>query len=174
MKLFRRNQSTTTMPPEVAEYYQTEQRRERRGVAWLMTLLALLVTVAIVLGLFLAGRWLYRAISNDGKPTATTTQNQPGGDNKPSDSPAATDGAPEQNPTVDEPRQDSSADDATNTTDRESRPSPPAQGDPSAQSSQTDELTDTGPGETAIVLFVATSIIAFVSRTRRVQRQNAR
>ncbi len=52
MALLRRNKTTAPdMPPEVDDYYQAE-KRDRKGAAWLLGLGALLVTVALVLGLF--------------------------------------------------------------------------------------------------------------------------
>lgn len=70
---FRKPKPATspTMPPEVQQYYQAE-RRERTGIAWLLAIATLLITVAIILGLFFGGRWVYRKIRN--RNTSTTSQ----------------------------------------------------------------------------------------------------
>lgn len=61
------------MPPEVQQYYKSE-RREQTGIAWLLAIATLLITIAIILGLFFGGRWVYRKIKN--RNTTTTTQTQ--------------------------------------------------------------------------------------------------
>ena len=62
MALFRRRkQQNDVLPDEVKDYYRAEQR-DRIGGAWLMAFGGFLLTVAIVLGLFFAGRWAYQAI----------------------------------------------------------------------------------------------------------------
>lgn len=70
---FRRKQNQASVPLEVQEYYQTE-RRERTGVAWLLAIGTLIVTVLLALVLFYGGRWAYRAITND-NDTATEGNN---------------------------------------------------------------------------------------------------
>lgn len=62
MALFRkRKQQNDVLPDEVKDYYRAEQR-DRIGGAWLMAFGGFLLTVAIVLGLFFAGRWAYQAV----------------------------------------------------------------------------------------------------------------
>ncbi|HSX46398.1 MAG TPA: hypothetical protein VLF87_00180 [Patescibacteria group bacterium] len=79
MKLpFSRKKDSTAgapaMPPEVENYYQSEHR-ERTGIAWLLAIGTLVVTVAVVLGLFMGGRWIYRKARNQDKGnTVATTQ----------------------------------------------------------------------------------------------------
>ncbi len=64
-------QTSGNMPEEVQEYYESG-RRERVGVAWLLGLGTLLVTVLLALGIFFGGRWLYRTIKgNNDKPQST-------------------------------------------------------------------------------------------------------
>lgn len=72
MSWFRRRDKTeNSVPPEVQEYYQSE-RRERVGIAWMLALATLVVTVLLAFGLFYGGRWAYRALfdrPNDVAPT---------------------------------------------------------------------------------------------------------
>jgi hypothetical protein len=182
MKLFRRKSSATTnVPPEVAEYYQAE-RRDKTGMAWLMTLFALLVTVIIVLGLFLAGRWLYRTIRGNDVPTTTTTQTQDQGGSgndqsgngrtptPPTESETErNESAPNSGGTNDErseqsPENESSSEDNSSTSDRTPNDGPIAD-------ETTDELANTGPGETAATLFVIVAIGGYVARNYRLQRR---
>lgn len=77
MALFNRN-NRTSVPEEIQEYYETE-RRERKGVAWLLAIGTLIVTILLAVAIFFAGRWVYRQIAgNDDQPTqvAQNDQNQ--------------------------------------------------------------------------------------------------
>ncbi|MDB5185508.1 MAG: hypothetical protein JWL85_31 [Candidatus Saccharibacteria bacterium] len=65
----------TEVPQEIKEYYQAE-RRERKGIAGLLALATLVVTVLLALGLFYGGRWAYRTLTNNDKQTAQTTNQQ--------------------------------------------------------------------------------------------------
>ncbi len=68
---FRRKQKNLdSVPTEVQEYYQAEQR-ERMGVAWLLAFVTLVLTVAVVLGLFFGGRTVYRKVAHKDKTVAT-------------------------------------------------------------------------------------------------------
>lgn len=71
MALFNRSEKTTI--PELQEYYDN-QRKNRTGTAWLMALASLLVTVAVLSGLFFGGRWLYRTIANRNKNDSSETK----------------------------------------------------------------------------------------------------
>lgn len=68
MALFRRNKEQDVLPDEVKDYYKAEQR-ERMGMAWLVAAGGFLVTIAIVLGLFFAGRWAYTTFFSDDTTT---------------------------------------------------------------------------------------------------------
>ena len=184
MKLFRRNKQTVAMPPEVAEYYQAE-RRDRRGVTLLLTFLALCVTVAIIVGLFLAGRWIYRSVQGDSQDkTAQTSETDTGGEdhsandsNTNSNSGSDNDQAQnDQNIAED----DSASENDTNGDDSSSSPGSSAddpattdenvstQGSGAAGSS--DNLTNTGPGETALAVFAGGSVIGYVIYRHRLLR----
>lgn len=68
--------TTTTNIPELQEYYAAK-RTESTGVAWLLAVISLLVTVVILVGLFFGGRWLYRVIKDKKTDTKKTTTSQP-------------------------------------------------------------------------------------------------
>lgn len=70
------NQNQSDVPKEVQQYYQSE-RRERTGIAWLLALATLAVTVVLALVLFFGGRWLYRTFfGNNGQNSTGTTQQE--------------------------------------------------------------------------------------------------
>jgi hypothetical protein len=80
MALLGKKSSAKTQIPELQEYYAT-QKKESTGLAWLLALGSLLITAAIFIGLFLGGRWIYRSIKNDDKPsTVAATQDRPAKD----------------------------------------------------------------------------------------------
>lgn len=61
------------VPPEVEEYYQSTHK-DRRGMAWLLAFLTLIVTVLIAVVLFFAGRWAYRSITGDDNVSSSETE----------------------------------------------------------------------------------------------------
>ena len=70
MSLFsRRNKAVNGLPPELQAYSQAE-RRERIGVAWLVGIVSLVVSLVVIALLYLGGRWVYRKFAHrEGKPT---------------------------------------------------------------------------------------------------------
>lgn len=73
--LFNRNKKTTIA--ELEEYYANQSSADSTARAWAMAVLSLLITVAVILALFFAGRWLWRVISdNDSDNTAATVQQE--------------------------------------------------------------------------------------------------
>lgn len=71
MKLFsRRKKVNSDLPPEIQAYAQAEHR-ERMGMAWLVGLVSLIVTVLILVGLYFGGQWVYRKIAHKDQPTDT-------------------------------------------------------------------------------------------------------
>lgn len=73
-RLFGQKKDKTTIA-ELEEYYANQdQKKTKTGKAWLMAFLSILITVAIIVGLFFGGRWLYRAITDNSSDTATTTE----------------------------------------------------------------------------------------------------
>lgn len=73
---FRRNRQQSVLPDEVKQYYQTENR-QRRGMAIVLALGALLATVALAAALFFGGRFVYNLInSEDTETTQQTNENR--------------------------------------------------------------------------------------------------
>ncbi len=188
MKLFRRSKTAQpNVPPEVAEYYQAE-RRDRKSVTWIMTIITLLATVAVVIGLFLAGRWLYNTLRNRQPAPAqpTTSENQPSNtdngsntNNVPSDVPSQSEeGSPEPTDSSESSDRSSAAED---TDDQEDTPASSDSGNDSSRRSASqpssgaatsgEALTNTGPGDTALMVFVATTAIAYVGYRLKLAKQ---
>src|SRR6185436_18606427 len=72
----RKKVNDQPVPAEVKQYYASEHR-ERVGLAWLVAFLSLILTVAIIAGLFFGGRWIYRKIAHKNQPQTTGQTNQP-------------------------------------------------------------------------------------------------
>ncbi len=149
------DQSKPNVPTEVQEYYQAE-RRERMGLAWLVAFLTLMVTIAVVLGLFVGGRWVYRKVANDDKGTKTT---QPAAEQEQPVPGIA--GRPVQKPTTPPSPQ--------------TQPATPVPGQPAPvtpQPSGEKKLTNTGPGDTLAIFVIATVLgtIAHASYRHRQTR----
>lgn len=62
MALFRRSKKESTLP-EIDKYYDGE-RRDRTSLAWLLALISVIIIALIIIGIFLAGRWLYREVTD--------------------------------------------------------------------------------------------------------------
>ena len=72
---FKRNKKTTIA--ELEEYYATKNK-SRPVMAWFMAFLSLVITVVVLIGIFLASRWVYRTIVGNDDATTTTTSTEPG------------------------------------------------------------------------------------------------
>lgn len=163
MALFNRRNK---VPEEIQEYYQAE-RRERAGIAWLLALGTLLITVVLAIAIFFAGRWVWQTVfSDDKQESAQTSQNEERGE-------ANEDGTTER-------AEDEQGGSQNNTTeqDNSSESDDTARSDepatlPSGQDATIDEsanteglattganLPSTGPGSTMAV-FVAVSILGY-------------
>ncbi len=191
MALFSRKKKDE-VPAEIQEYYQAE-RRERVGVAWLVALVTLLITVAVVLGLFFGGRWLYNKLANRDRQTATTGQNetatsqenQPAnGDDKkqegnssnptqPNPSPAP----PSSNPPSPAPQPSSPAPAPNPSPSPGSAPSSapnPATPNPTTPpptSSTTTSTPNSGPGD-VVAIFAATTILGTIAHRLYLSRRS--
>jgi cytoskeletal protein RodZ len=71
MALFGKKNTETNIP-ELQEYY-ANQKRESTGLAWLLAVGSLLITAAVIIGLFVGGRWAYRKIAKKDKTTTVAT-----------------------------------------------------------------------------------------------------
>lgn len=67
---FRRRDNQTIA--ELESYYATQGKSRGRGRAWLMAFISLIITVIVIVGLFFAVRWAYRAMTDDSSDTITT------------------------------------------------------------------------------------------------------
>lgn len=145
---FKREKSDKTVPPEVQEYYNAE-KRERMGLAWILAFVTLAVTVLVVLGLFVGGRWAYRKITQKDKPTVTTVQepqSPPSSSNSGNNSSGGS-GAPAQ-PSG---NQGSTLQPTPSGSGTNAPPAPP-------QGSNVASTPNTGPGDTLGVFVVATAV----------------
>ncbi len=68
----RNRPSAVNIPSEVEEYYQSTQN-ERRGVAWLLSLATLALTLLIAGAIFFGVKWAYRKFVTGNNSDSTTT-----------------------------------------------------------------------------------------------------
>lgn len=76
MRSFRRKSTDSNLPPEIQAYAQGAHR-ERMGMAWLVGIVSLVVTLLVVSGLFFGGRWAYHKLAH--KDTKSTTAQKDSG-----------------------------------------------------------------------------------------------
>ncbi len=163
---FRRKQTEDKkVPEEVQEYYQAE-KRERVGLAWILSIVTLAATMLIVLGLFFGGRWTYRKLTHKNKPVATVQKPQsvPSTTNSGNTSP-----------------NNSGSSNSTNNSTAPSTPATPAPNtatQPTANGSSTTNAggksssatPNTGPGSTA-TFFVIAAALGFGFNELRLHRR---
>lgn len=161
---FKKRQSDTeNVPQEVQDYYQAEQR-DRSGMAWLLALGTLLITIALALGLFFGGRWAYRAIFQDDE-TAAPTENIDDSSDVREDLPGA-DGTGQpgtEDPTTEQDQNGAGTEDQNQ--GQSGGPTPPVSvTTPPASEPETTpnagNLPDTGPGSTMAV-FLGVTFVAY-------------
>lgn len=128
----RKQQADATLPEEIQEYYEGAQKPQR-GMAWLLALGTLLLTLILACVLFFGGRWVYQQFSDDEPAPAPTSeqeanreQGQDQGTNEQTPPPSAN---PDQ--------QDTSS---TNTNQA------PTTGDSTPATGDATEIPNTGPG----------------------------
>jgi cytoskeletal protein RodZ len=143
------------LPVEVQEYYAST-RKSRRGTSWLFGLLALLLTLAIAVALYFAGRFVYNQFFNDEPDAPTTVVETP-----PTEQPAGTtdtDNGSDQGSGSETP-----ADLPSNEDTQIDEPEAPATSGTSSTSTDSattlSETPDTGPGD-VVAIFVGTVIVA--------------
>lgn len=134
---FNRKQQSEQLPEEVQEYYDSS-RKQQTGMAWLLALGTLIVTVVLALLIFFGGRWVYNQFFGDDETEAPTTSDQ-----TPVQPPAS-----EEQPATDEPADNPAEDDPVPAP----QPNPTPQSDSAPQTStpdtgsSTSEIPNTGPG----------------------------
>lgn len=70
---FKRKKTASVLPQEVDDYYRAE-KRGRRGAAFFLGLMTLVLTILFVLGVFFIGRYFYNKVrDNSGDNTSITT-----------------------------------------------------------------------------------------------------
>lgn len=140
MGLFNRKKAAND---DINDYYASE-RRQRVGMAWLLGLATLVLTVLLALGLFYGGRWVYRTVFNDDQPT-NQTQQDVSADNDSDDTNGLLDnisiGESDEN-TTDNDTSTETTDESTNTDDGTNSQTSTSQDLPS---SGPNELPSTGP-----------------------------
>jgi len=133
MNLFNRRKKQVvdpSLPPEVQAYSQAE-RRERMGIAWLVGVVSLVVSLILITGLFFGGRWVYRKVAHkDNKAVPAVTSDRDSSDDK--------------NKDTDNSSNDSSTDSGNNSGSN-NQPSDTATDQPAAGSNNTPSATTPAP-----------------------------
>lgn len=167
--LFKRSDKTTIA--ELEDYY-ANQKRSRTGTAWMMALLSLLITVAVILALFFGGRWLYRTLTDDSEFAPVATQDSDANDTRlPSvdgELPGSNDDrtAGDDEDEADDDTEGVVSDEAVSTTRDVDSSIDDEEGAATGA-----ELPDTGAGELIILLPLATGIVGYtISRQRQLSR----
>lgn len=128
------------VPTEVKEYYESG-RKQKTGMAWLLALGTLLVTVVLAMLLFFGGRWVYQQLAGDDQPAQQPTAQEADlqSDNVQPDQPDNTNS--ETNQTANDAEQDSQDSDSEQSTQG-------AAGQSSTPGTGTTgtEIPNTGPG----------------------------
>lgn len=148
----RKKSNTKAVPAEVKKYYASEHR-ERVGLAWVIAFLSLILTVAVVAGLFFGGRWAYRKIAHKN----TTPSTGVGVDNLPAPSanPGTVSKPSNLQPTAPPPKGDGKINTSKPATSSKPKPSVATK---SSQPTPT-AITNTGAGST-LTVFLAVTILA--------------
>lgn len=133
---FKRKKDAAIVPQEIQEYYNTE-KRERTSVAWLLALGTLLVTIALAIILFFAGRWLYRTVADRNNKSGNVSEQ-------------AVQDEPKQTPATDNKATSPSNNGGDSTA---TAPSPTT---PQPTTSATAPLPDTGAGDVIAIFSITT------------------
>lgn len=163
MPLFKKNKQTTTAIPELQEYYASKNK-ENAGRAWLLAFGSLLLTSAVIVGLFLGGRWLYRTVTKEDTPTTqvATTPNEEVKKPEGTTSPAE----PSEDVTVNDGSASSNLLNGTNQATKPQQgvsPNQTQQQNTQAQAATTN-IPSTGPTQTVALFVVVTVAGTFIYR----------
>lgn len=170
--LFKRNDETTIA--ELEDYY-ANQKKSRTGTAWLMALLSLLITVAVIVALFFGGRWLYRTLTSDSSDsTPVATQDSDANDVRLPDIdgevPAGNGSGTTDDNEDEEVDENGAAGDGVVSDEAVSTTRDVA--GTAEDNDQTTELPDTGAGESLALLLATLSVVGYgISRKRQVAKQ---
>jgi cytoskeletal protein RodZ len=180
-RLFGKKNKQTTIA-ELEEYYANQnQKKNRPWKAWLMAILSLLITVAVIVALFYGGRWLYRTfVEQDNSTSTTTSETNNNGIDLPSfDGEFGQNG----NETTDgnvngESDQPQNGDSSSNTESQdgivsdEAATTTESNADRLANSGGSEEdLPETGAGEILVILPVSIAILGYIAAIKRQTRQ---
>ena len=171
MAFWNRNKKNTDVPAEIQEYYQIE-RRERTGIAWLLAIGTLLLTIILAMVIFFAGRWVWRAVAgnNDTRTEISkTTQNGQGSGDKQgsssnrggsSNNGSGAQGSEENNTSQNNQTEAGNASGSSTST-------PPDDTDESQASTPTtgSDIPETGPGN-IVAVFAVTSVLGYMAHRR--------
>jgi len=158
------------LPEEVKEYYEGE-RREHIGVAWLLAFVTLIVTIAVLGGVFSGGRWAYRKyIDNDKGDKIAQTANNTESPVQSEENTEATNNTSEQTPES----QTNTETPATPTPEPTPAPVTTPTPTPTKTSEPTkQDLADTGPGN-VVAIFVGVTALSTAAHQIYSRRKNAR
>ena len=161
------------IPEEINEYYQAE-RRERTGVAWLLALGTLVVTLLLAVGLFFGGRWVWRKVVKNDKPAQTaqtsnesqsnTNQDKPAESNNQNQPNSQNSNTPVSPTTPNNTAQNQTGTSSTSTSTPSGGASSGTANTPgtSVAGSQTAPLPDTGPTDT-VAIFTVTAVAGTIA-----------
>jgi len=152
MALFRRRKTNAGVLPEIEEYYEAE-KRDRTAVAWLMAIVSIVCVVALIIGLFFGGRFVYDRLTDDSTDSTEITERgtsidtaEPAASSRPGSSAVTTTYTPNNSSPVATSASTSTASSTASTT----------------TTTQTSvKLTNTGP-ESVIPVFIVTVILSIL------------
>ncbi len=155
---------------ELENYYSGKQ--QRTGMAWMMAFLSLILTITVLGGLFLGGRWAYRTFVDDTSDDIAVNETS-------NVQPSATSDSPSQTPTPTPSSGGVVSDSAASTSTPSAQPSPAPQPTPAptptptptptataGASTQSSGLPNTGSGNSIIIASLLTFVISYASLLR--------
>lgn len=167
MALLRRKKKVTTNIPELQEYY-ANQRKESTGLAWLLAIGSLIATVALLIGLFWGGRWLYRRINDKkDKTVSTLVSTDSSSQDKTADEADSSSTTESSSSSSSSNSRNSASSTSTTTVAPGVSPSQSASTNIAAEAATTTAktVTDTGAGDT-VGLFVVVMVAAYFAHRR--------
>ncbi|MDQ3123532.1 MAG: hypothetical protein M3Q14_02530 [bacterium] len=177
MALFNRNKKDAVLP-EVEKYYEAE-KRDRAGAGWLLALVSVMTVALVIVGLFLAGRWAYNKVTDDGEVATTENadnetpnfdgQELPSGNTDTDDKDGDSANTDESNGATSDDDQATSDDNADGDVNAPARTDTPN----TAEGGKSGDLPNTGPADTLAVFAVSTiagTAVQYAAQRRKIQR----